>query len=40
MGKLYKQEFIAIFEDNKEALNSVRITQEKDGSLTVDEKAL
>lgn len=37
MGKLYKQELGAIFEDNKEALKSVGITQEKDGSLTVDE---
>ncbi len=40
MGKLYKQELGAIFEDNKEALKSVGITQEKDGSLTVDEKVL
>lgn len=40
MGKLYKQELTAIFEYNKEALKNVGITQEKDGSLTVDEKAL
>lgn len=40
MGKLYKQELSAIFEDNKETLKSVGITQEKDGSLTVDEKVL
>lgn len=40
MSKLYKQELMAIFEDNKDALKSVGITQEKDGSLTIDEEAL